>query len=425
MTNDMTEVGLAHRIVNAARLFAVTALLLVVERAEAGEEAPRVPIPSLARVVELAKSRAPQVIAAGGQVGVARAGYEGAKLGVVQNPYVEIYGDREAAAATDVALQATLWVPLELSGQRARRIAEVDAWVKWASSSLEGTRALAVGAAVAAYGDVVVGAERVRAFELIVDTARQEAEFYEARLAAGDASLQDAKFAAVELGRNSVSLSESRADLSRALATLAQQTGAEGYAPPAGLELEPPGRDQPPPAAKDKAERAPAVTAMAREAEYFARAGERQAREAHAPLSVIVGGGRGTLGEARVGAGLAWTFPLLRKNQGEVARAEAERGRAVASRAAVARALATTLEARHEELRALRGGIAEVVTHAEPAARAAVDAALAMVRAGKMDLLRVLLARRDYASLVSRKLDLIRREWNIVGEIAAITGELP
>ncbi len=387
----------------------------------------REPMPTLARTLELARARAPEVVASQGRLGVSRAGYEGARLSSVGNPYVEIYSDR-GASTRDVTVQGSIWLPLDVSGQRGRRMAEVDALIAWDRTNLDTVRGLAAGDAINAYSEVVVGAERVRAFELIAGTSRAEAEVYNARLVAGDASLQDAKFAEVELAKNLVSLAESRADLTRALAVLARMTGADLYGPPAGAPYEPPppsgGLDHAALAARG-ATHSPLVVAGQREAEYFDRAAARQERESHAPLSVIVGAGRGDLGEARVGGGLAWTLPILRTNQGEVARAKAESTRALESRDVQRLALRSLLRARFDERITVREAIGEVVTSGEPAARQAVDAALEMARAGKSELLRVLIARRDLATLVGRKLDLIRREWSIVADVVAITGELP
>ncbi len=61
----------------------------------------------------------------------------------------------------------------------------------------------------------------------------------------------------------------------------------------------------------------------------------------------------------------------------------------------------------------------------QPAAKDSVDAAVATRAAGKGDTLRVLTARRDLAMVRLRKLDLVARDWSIVGDIVPLTGELP
>jgi cobalt-zinc-cadmium efflux system outer membrane protein len=83
------------------------------------------------------------------------------------------------------------------------------------------------------------------------------------------------------------------------------------------------------------------------------------------------------------------------------------------------------LEGLVAEREQVRRAIVELGTVGEPAAKAAVDAAVSMQRAGKADLLHVLTARRDFALLETRRLDLLRREWSILSDIVALTGELP
>lgn len=378
------------------------------------------PVPSLARVIAMARANAPSVAVARAEVGVSKAEYAGARLSPITNPYLEIQAQRGTQGQTkDVLLQGQLSIPIEISGQRGRRVAEVDALVAWREAGLDATRAAAAGEAVRAYGSVAVALARVRAFEAMVEVARSEAEVYAARLAAGDATEPDEKLAQVELARSTVTVSEARADLTRALAELNRRTGAR-FGAPRDLDPEPPrGRAAPAPA------RSPAVKVLEQEAVYHARARDRQAREAHSPLALILTAGRGDFGEARFGGGIGWSLPLLRVGQGERARAEAERARASVERQVTARAVATVLEGLVAEREQVRRAIAELGTVGEPAAKAAVDAAVSMQRAGKADLLHVLTARRDFALLETRRLDLLRREWSILSDIVALTGELP
>ncbi|MCU0681340.1 MAG: TolC family protein [Polyangiaceae bacterium] len=385
-------------------------------------------LPSLARVIALAKEMAPGVVTAKADVNIGRSSYAGARLSPLNNPYLEVFVDKGPPRTTkDVAVQANLWLPVELSGQRGRRIDEADALVAWKNQSVDAARAAAVGEAVRLYGDVLVNAERVRSFEGVLVSAKAEAELYEARLKAGDATQQDAKLAVVEVVRNSVALAESRADYARSSAELARALGQEGYGAPDGSTIDPPPHPPMDPGAwvERSIKRSPYLLAYEKEATYYARAKERQAIESHAPVNVIVSAGRGDLGEARFGGGLSWTFPVLRRNQAEQARAEAERGRALAERDVRRRSIVALLRGLYDERLTVRGAVDEVARTGEPAAQEALDAAVATQRAGKGEFLRVLTARRDLALLRSRRLELTRREWSIVGDIVALTGELP
>ncbi|AKT42988.1 TolC family protein [Chondromyces crocatus] len=382
--------------------------------------------PTLERAMELSREWSPSVVTARAGVGVAQSAYAGARLTPVDNPYLEVFVDRGTNGATkDVMVQGNLWVPLEVSGQRGRRIDEADALVAWRETDLEAVRMTAEGEAVRAYGAALVAAARVLTFESIVKDAREEAGVYTSRLDAGDATLQDEKLAQVELARVTVLLAEARADQRRALSDLARVTGRM-FEPPGGTAVTPPPADG---MTRGEVARAaaesPHVDSSRREAAYYARARERAQIESHVPLNLIVTAGRGDLGEARFGGGLAWTFPVLRRNQSETARADAERTRALAETQVKQRVLASTLLNLEKERAEVRQAREVIETAGEPAAQASVEAALAMKAAGKGEMLRVLTARRDMALLRMRRLELIQREWSIVADIVALTGDLP
>ncbi len=90
-----------------------------------------------------------------------------------------------------------------------------------------------------------------------------------------------------------------------------------------------------------------------------------------------------------------------------------------------ARVIAATIEGLTAERREVRRALAELATVAEPAALASVEAAAATQRAGKGELLQVLIARRDLALLKARRLDLLQREWTILSDLVTLTGDLP
>jgi cobalt-zinc-cadmium efflux system outer membrane protein len=303
-------------------------------------------------------------------------------------------------------------------------VREVDARVRWQTASLEATRAQAAGEAVRAYGAAVVDHQMVLALETIVASVRAEAEVYRQRLAAGDATEQDAAAVALELARHTLALAESRADLQRSLAELARATGTEGYQTPTEALAEPP----PPAAAAPPAvaaARTPLVGALQAEAELLGQTHERLGAEARLPFSLMLQGGRGDLGELRLGLGLALTLPFSRRNQGEQAVVAAEQSRAQAEAGARRSAATIVLRGLRREREVIRAARREVTASLEPAGQRAVDAADAVHRAGKGELLRVLTARRDLLQLRARRLDLARREWAIVGQVVSMTGEMP
>ncbi len=381
--------------------------------------------PTLGRVMTLAKQNAPAVLVARAEINVARSAYAGARLPPLGNPYLEVVANRGMMGATkDVSLQGTLFMPIEFTGQRGKRIAEADALVALSEASLEAARAGVLADSVRAFGAAAVASARVRTFEGIVAVSKAEAEVYKARLDAGDATEQDEKLAKLELARNTVLLEEAKADVTRALTDLARLTAARWSAAPDASLAEPPPLPAPPPADKLAANKSPLVLVPAKEADLHARIRDRHKAEAWPPFSLLLQAGRGDLGEARFGGGIGFTFPLARANQAEIAKAEADKARALLERDVRTRVIAVTLAGLAAERAQVKKALTELNT-AEPAAQAALDAAIATLRSGKGETLRVLTARRDLALLKVRRLDLYLREWGILSEIVALTGALP
>lgn len=382
--------------------------------------------PSLSWVVARALERAPEVVAGRGASAVAAATMAGATLSAVANPYLEVFADRRVETS-GTALQGNLWIPVEVSGQRGRRIAESEALSAWRGSELAAARGRAMGLAVAAYGASLVDAERLRFLTAVLSTSREEATYYEGRFKQGDATMWDAKLAAVEVARNTVALQEAGADLSRTLAELAALLSVASLPAPTGPLQAPPEkawmtlRNL----SAEAARRAPVVQAHQREATYFDVQRNRQVVESHLPLNVIVSGGRGEFGDMRWGGGLAWTFPTFRRNQGERARASAEQSRALDQRREDEIRTEARLRGLIEERKQVAEAIADLRQYGLPAADAALQAALGVQRAGKGDLLHILAARRDMALLKLGVLSLVRRQWALLADLVALTGEMP
>ncbi|MCC6649220.1 MAG: TolC family protein [Polyangiaceae bacterium] len=405
---------------------ALAALVALAAPAATAEEAAPDAVPELSRVLSMARERAPSIARARGETRVARAGYEGARLSQLTNPYLEVQAQHGRGGATrDVQVQASLWVPVEVSGQRGRRIAEVDAHVALADEALAAVRASAMADAVRAYGEVATGEARVKALEAAVTVSKEQAHIFEERVAVHDSTVADLHLANLEVARNTVELIEARADLSRALAELARATGVAEYRPTEGLSLRPPAAPQRGPQIERALAGSPMVTVLDREAIYFSRVRDRQAREAQVPLNLILIGGRGDLGETRLGLGMSWTLPTFRVNQTERARAEADRLRAVSERDARRRSIEASLRGISAQ-RAELGKAIEVMSGAGVrAAEESVEAAAALHRAGKGEVLRVFSARRDLVHARTRVAELALKEWQLAADAVLLTGEAP
>jgi outer membrane protein TolC len=383
------------------------------------DERPGISVPSLLEVLRLVKDRSPEVILGNANVATAQSSMVGARLAGLGNPYVEVLGKSAIPGTnTSVAFDGTLWLPFEIAGQRGTRIAESEALIGYERRNLEVATALAKAAAVRAYGFAAVGGNRLGVLGELLEVASSEASNYAARFGAGDVTVRDARLAEVELARYSILVEETRADLALALAELNRLTGAEYSSPPTDAS-------RPPAVFPVAVDKAPTLAASRAEATFYERAKDRARREGvSGNLSLMLNGGRDEFGEPVVGAGLAYAFPVVRRNQGEQARAEAERRRALVEERLKHRALGVRLRGLTVELEQVQRALTILGDKAEPAAVAAVNAAVEMQKAGKSDLLPVLTSRRELGLLRLRRLDLVAREWTITSELVAITGRI-
>ena len=381
--------------------------------------------PALSTVVERAAARSYGVTQARGARAVAEAARVGARVAPGLNPAVQFSVDRGWLGVTkDVSVLGSVALPFEVSGQRGARIEEAEQLAAWRDRGLVDARSVAVGRAVQAYGEVVVGAARIAEAERGESHARQEVALMGERVAAGDATVYELSLADTERTRWSQAKAEARLRLVEALGALEQLLGEEALPPPPeNTGAEPPGLRAPVREASPRP--IPAVAALQAESSYWEASRKRAEAERNAPVSVLVTAGRGDAGELRLGGGLGFVLPFPRRNQGEIARAQAEQGRAQAEASALERLAKSRLSRASEAYTTAMEAVAMVDTAALPAAERAVDAAFASYRAGKTELTQVLLARRELAATHARRLELLANAWRALGEVTAWRGELP
>lgn len=380
--------------------------------------------PTLDRVLSLARERAPEITAARAELQASQSAKVGARMSPVLNPYLEVIADRSTRSGItrDVTLTAQLHTPLEVAGQRGRRIAEADSYIQWNAASFAQSRAQVAGMAVRSFGECVSWTARYETLSELLASAATEAAVMLARRDAGDATQRDAQLAELERARIAVQLAETKASLASALSELTRLTGHR-FGPPNTAHLFPPVQLSAPPSSF--ARNAPVVQSYEAEARFHARAEERLDRERVPPVTVILQGGRGDSAETRLGVGLAWNFPIARYNQGERARARAESDRARVTAGAQRASIAHRLAAIEEEAMHLRAAIERLDHEAIPAASLATESATSMQLAGKTDLLSVVVARRDLYVLRLRRLEIAERAWALLGEWVELTGKLP
>jgi cobalt-zinc-cadmium efflux system outer membrane protein len=385
--------------------------------------------PTLREVWEASRVHSPAAIQSQGVVSVARSLQVGARVSPLQNPYVELTADRPVSRSNgsgQVELLGQLFLPVEIAGQRSARIDEASAFERWRELDRAGVLAQAGGAAILAYGRALASSARIAFAARAEEEARRELAWIAARSAVNDATAVDRSMAEAEVARQAQQRAEAEIRLVQARAQLTILTGMAGLgaAPNDAPELPPLESDSPELYAK-RAEKAPLLQAFDGERSFWLRQSERWKTERWPPLSLIALGGRGELGEARLGGGLAWTFPFMRRNQGEIAQADAQASRTVADRAAAARAIDATIRSLVADYVLTRGAVASLDQTGLPAAERLVEYTYAAFRAGKTELVRVLIARRDLAVARARRLDLVENGWRAYGELAGVLGVLP
>jgi cobalt-zinc-cadmium efflux system outer membrane protein len=375
----------------------------------------------LRSLIDAAKQSAPEVALAKASFSSSRSMLANGQMAPLGNPYLEITAERGDKNVTkDVALNGTLWLPLELSGQRGSRAREAESFVALHAAFVERARAHAAARLVRAYGSTVVAVERATVLSELLTSARAEMVLVAERVKNGDAIQPDASLAAVEAARHEVMLVETEAELLRARSELAEVLGRDlpnfGSVNPPSLERG--GRAL-------KLAETPQAQSLAAEARFYSSSAERLRKEGQSPLSVGLVAGRGDFGETRLGGGLAYAFPIFRANRPERARAGAESARALAEKGVHESVARRRLRLLQDEQAQLARARSVLTTTALPAAQLAVSAVQETYAAGKAEMLAVLLSRRELSSLSLRRLELLLQEWQLVSEYVEITGDLP
>jgi len=383
--------------------------------------------PTIDGVMRAAQERAPDMAEARGAATVARAGASAARLSPLNNPYLEMFVDR-GRDTKDVTIATNLWLPVEVNGQRGARIDESDRLIGWRERQLAQTRAEIIAAAVVAYGRVLVAHARVNETHDAVEYAKRESEYFTARLAAQDTTRYEKSLADAEVSRWMLLNAEAMVSLTQARTSLALLLGDDVGEPPDGATPNPPPLRNAwdAPHVARVLDSHPQLLALRAEQHYWKASASRWSADRNVPLNFILSAGRGDAGEPRFGGGLSWTFPFLRKNQGEVARANAEEQRAGTLEASYRVVLRTSVDGTVRSLRTLTQALEELDTNGLVAMEKVLEAAKEGYKLGKVELFRVLAARRELVLARTRRLDVLEAVWRATGELTVLSGgDLP
>lgn len=383
--------------------------------------------PTLEVSVAEAQRRSEPVVRAEAEVGVARAGQLGAKVSKFGNPYLDLQVDR-GSTTKDVQALAYLYTPMEIFGQRGARMDEAEAMKHWRDVGLTDAKSVATGQAIASYGSILVAAERLVIAEKGEQSARAEASYFEGRFAAQDATVYDRSLAQAELSRWLQTKAEAILKLTDAKVNLLRLTGNVAWNDPATsvAPLPPPlHHDWSKAFVRQVAEKSPALRSNRAESVYWEQSKKRWQAERRLPIELLLIGGRGDPGDLRLGGGLLIQLPVFRRFQGDIAKAEANQAYVQQVQPVIRTTVEARLDGAHQALMSMLEALQNLDNYGIPAGEKAVEASFESYKRGKIDLLQVLLARRELALAKSRRLDLLESAWRAYADLAAVSGDWP
>jgi outer membrane protein, heavy metal efflux system len=360
---------------------------------------------TLAEALSRAEAASPLVRRARADRDATAAREVGASLLLPSNPVVSAAaGPRHDNGQRGIETLLHAEQTFEIGGQRSARRALVSRAVETATLREEvariETRARVRAAYVAAQlagAQVDAAAERERLITALYDAVKS-------RVASGASSNVDLELARFERGvaaRDEAGASLAAADLRARLRVVV------GFAPGQPLAVVP---ELAVPAPRSTELPALLATAEQRRTELavLRATGQeidadltRLRREAIPSPTLFVDFERDLPGQVYLGAGLAIPLPLWRRQQGEIAVAEAQRARLDEERALAGREVALEVERAFQSMRAQAAIVELLDRDVVPAAEASVRLLTEGWRAGKFDLFRVLQTSRD-ASLARR-----------------------
>jgi outer membrane protein, heavy metal efflux system len=355
----------------------------------------------------------------------------GARLGalplVPANPFLSFdIGPRWVEGTTQTSFAARIEQPLDLFGQRGRRLAAADQAV-----ALTQAQRLAVRAAVRAevrmiYVGVLASQRRETVVLQRLETMKKTLVAARERVRVGAASEVETQLAELEQGRAELALVRARRETAELLAELRELLDLSP-AQPLALSTE---LGLPPP--RSETVEGLVQRARTRRADYLAYQQERKVAEAEIErwrrerfpaVGLAFSVQRDNPQDTWFGIGLTVAPPIVHRNQAAIAMASAARLRAetlveVASRG-IERTLRRTLESaasRRRELQLSEGALLR-------AAERARDLVMAGWRAGKFDIFRLLQAERELLEARFGQVEAWAALWAAEIEIDRTVGE--
>lgn len=379
-------------------LFGLFTLCILPASVTAGEP-PASPL-SLARVVELASSSAPQVRLAITRVAEGEAKLAGARVRTLENPKLDVAAGGRSGEDTSVDMEAGIEIPIELGKRRSSRVALATSEIEREMLAVEEARRLAVTEAADAYFRVLQANENLgsaRERKALADEVLRAAR---ERHATGDAPKFEVNLALSESARAESEVASAEGKAAAAKSTLARSLGLPSAA---GLEVAGNIKDRSffdsIAQGSDPAPRADLLTARAEVASALAWVSLAQA-ETRPDLAVRFSVKRE--GEENVAlAGVSVTLPFFNPRTAQVQEARVRHDRALLADELTRSAIAAEIEGARAAYAAAVKAVRRMETDGIPLQQENEALAQESYRAGKINLSTLLQLRRD--ALEARK----------------------
>ena len=346
-----------------------------------------------ARVIELARSKAPDVRIAQTRVAESRGALVGARVLLPENPVLEIEAGPRWSSDRTTDLDAVLAVPLQIGGRRGKRIASAEAQIDRDSHLTRDAQRDAVSAALTAYYRTVYAKARVelaKARKQLADDLQKTASD---RKKAGDVAQLEVNVAGAEVARAESEILAEHANLSRARGQLAIVLGLRD-----SESLDVDGRldDR---AAFDALAGAPSTEradVAAARAEIRSASSEVALADAQRlpDLSLRLGYRREGADDVILG-GLAISLPFFERGQGQRAQARVRRERATIELDTKQATAAVQVDTARAAYRATVDAVKKLDEQGLPLAVQNEQMSGESYKAGKIDLSTLLLVRRE------------------------------
>jgi outer membrane protein, heavy metal efflux system len=381
---------------------------------------------TLARALEIVTGDSPRSLAWRARVEEAKADVVAAK--VVPNPAIDYSGTRLRSGTNTGSAVVDEWSvewPLLVFGQRGARRRAAAAGVAATEAHVEADLAERALAVRIAYDDLLSQQERARILEEARSDLERVAKIVTGRRDAGEASEYDSLRVQTEFRAMDASLGDARGDLADARGRLATLLGCPGLSPRVVGELK---LDGAAPLDVDAlwaiaSKRLPALAAARKDSEAASAAASAARRDAW-PVPVLSGGASLTQDAQSTSAifGVSIPLPILDRNQGAVARAQAKEGEATLERKALEAETRADLEravAVAVERRAALAEIDAAVSSRVPEMRSMAESAY---REGRGDVLELLDAFRSLISTRLARVDAFTSAAHAEADLLFLTG---